>query len=382
MKFSLLALMFLALNSIVYAQAVSPKDGKVMHNKSQRPSIFVNIDPEPKPLKKAWKSFLKDNYDFKIKGIGFLSNKDLNKDFTTQTIALSPDYEGEVKATLISSNSNQGSRKSVLYVHGYIDYFFHAHMGQEFNTQGYDFYALDLRKYGRSLMEHQHPNYCKDIEEYFEEISIALRQIHEASNEKVVLLAHSTGGLITANYMNFGKEKNLVKTLVLNSPFFDFNMSRIKKAATITVSYPIGGLFKYAKVEGALSPAYAESIHKDYHGEWDFNLSWKPIKGFPTYFKWITAIRKGHKKLRQSKIDVPVLVMHSSSSERISNFSEKATRQDIVLNVEDIKRVGARLGPKVTLLEIEDGMHDLFLSKAPVREKAFEEMFKWLKDLK
>lgn len=77
MKFSLLALMFFALNSNVYAQAVSPKDGKVMHNKSQRPSIFVNIDPEPKPLKKAWKSFLKDNYDFKIKGIGFLSNKDL-----------------------------------------------------------------------------------------------------------------------------------------------------------------------------------------------------------------------------------------------------------------------------------------------------------------
>lgn len=77
MKFSLLALMFFTLNNSVYAQAVTPKDGMIMHNKSQRPSIFVNIDPEPKPLKKAWKSFLKDNYDFKIKGIGFLSNKDL-----------------------------------------------------------------------------------------------------------------------------------------------------------------------------------------------------------------------------------------------------------------------------------------------------------------
>lgn len=77
MKFSLLALMFFTLNNSVYAQAVTPKDGMIMHNKSQRPSIFVNIDPEPKPLKKAWKTFLKDNYDFKIKGIGFLSNKDL-----------------------------------------------------------------------------------------------------------------------------------------------------------------------------------------------------------------------------------------------------------------------------------------------------------------
>src|SRR5690554_7998933 len=76
MKFSLLALMFFALNNSVYAQVVTPKDGMIMHNKSQRPSIFVNIDPEPKPLKKAWKSFLKDNYDFKIKGIGFLRSEE------------------------------------------------------------------------------------------------------------------------------------------------------------------------------------------------------------------------------------------------------------------------------------------------------------------
>src|SRR5690554_5364907 len=48
MKFSLLALMFFTLNNSVYAQAVTLKDGIIM-----------------------------DNYDFKIKGIGFLSNKDL-----------------------------------------------------------------------------------------------------------------------------------------------------------------------------------------------------------------------------------------------------------------------------------------------------------------
>jgi gas vesicle protein len=61
----------------VHAQDVNPKDGVVEHNDSERPCIVVNLDPEPKPLKEAWKSFLKDNYDFKIKGIGFLTNKDL-----------------------------------------------------------------------------------------------------------------------------------------------------------------------------------------------------------------------------------------------------------------------------------------------------------------
>ena len=104
---------------------------------------------------------------------------DLIKDYTSQTIKLTPDYEGEVTAVLTSSNFNAGNRKSVLYIHGYIDYFFHPHLGENFNENDFDFYALDLRKYGRSLLEHHHPNYCKNIEEYFEEISIALRQINE-----------------------------------------------------------------------------------------------------------------------------------------------------------------------------------------------------------
>ena len=56
---------------------------------------------------------------------------DLNKDYTSQTIELRPDYEGEVNAVLISSNFNTGNRKSVLYIHGYIDYFFHPHLGEK-----------------------------------------------------------------------------------------------------------------------------------------------------------------------------------------------------------------------------------------------------------
>lgn len=59
------------------AQNVTIEDRTIKHNDAERPCLVVELDPEPKPLKKAWKSFLKDNYDFKIKGIGFLTNKDL-----------------------------------------------------------------------------------------------------------------------------------------------------------------------------------------------------------------------------------------------------------------------------------------------------------------
>ncbi len=304
----------------------------------------------------------------------------LEEDYTSKTIELKPDYEGENIATLIYSNSNKGMRKSVLYLHGYIDYFFHPHLGQAFNANDFDFYALDLRKYGRSLLKHQHPNYCKSIEEYFEEISIAIREIKNNSSS-VYILAHSTGGLIASSYMNTGKERELIDGLILNSPFLDLNQPKLKKFFTILTSKIVSKVSNYAKVEGALSPVYAESVHKDYYGEWDFNLNWKPIKGFPTYFKWLLAITNAQKKLQQSNITVPVLIMHSSGSVDMRKYSDKAMSNDIVLNVEDIKRVGRVLGENISLLEIENAQHDIFLSPKAVREVGFEKMFSWLKNI-
>ncbi|WP_111710186.1 alpha/beta hydrolase [Lutibacter citreus] len=305
----------------------------------------------------------------------------LQQDYTTETIKLTPDYEGEVTATLISSNLNLGNRASVLYIHGYVDYFFHPHLGEKFNENNFDFYAIDLRKYGRSLLKHQHPNYCKNIEEYFEEISIAIQKIHKTSSQ-IYLLGHSTGGLITSSYMNSGKERNLINGLILNSPFFDFNQTKIEKFFTFFVAKILSKISTYSKIKGILSPVYAQSLHKDFYGEWDFNLNWKPIEGFPIYFKWVTAIRKAQKKLKQSNIKVPILILHSSDSIKLSTFSEEAMLKDTVLNVEDIKRIGVKLGDNITMLSIKNGLHDIFLSQKEVREVAFDQMFSWLSKIK
>jgi alpha-beta hydrolase superfamily lysophospholipase len=302
---------------------------------------------------------------------------DLNKDYTSQTIKLNPDYEGEVTSVLISSNFNLGNRKSVLYIHGYIDYFFHPHLGEKFNEYNFDFYALDLRKYGRSLLEHHHPNYCKNIEEYFEEISIVIRQI-QIESKSIYLLGHSTGGLIASSYMNNGKDRNLIDGLILNSPFLDFNQTKFEKSFSYFIAKIISKISVYSKINGALSSAYAQSIHKDFYGEWDFNQDWKPIKGFPTYFKWIVAIATAQRKLEESNITIPILILHSSDSIKISTFSKDAMSKDIVLNIEDIKRVGLKLGDKVTLLRIDNAQHDIFLSPKAVREDAFDKMFSWL----
>ena len=304
---------------------------------------------------------------------------DLENDFIVETIDLKNDYEGKVVSTLISSKRNTGKRKSVLYVHGYVDYFFHPHLAEEFNDNEFDFFAIDLRKYGRSILPHQHMNYCKDLEEYFEEISLALELIHQ-NNSKIYLMGHSTGGLIVSNYMNDGANKGMVEGLILNSPFFDFNQSTLEKKVSYIVSSLMSSFSTFSSIKGALLPVNAQSLHKDFFGEWDFNRNWKPIEGLPTYFKWILAIRKGQRKLKKSNIQVPVLLLHSSSSKKLKEYTEEAKENDIVLNIADMKLVGPKLGANVQLIGIKEGVHDLFLSKKEVRTSAFREMFAWLKE--
>ena len=56
-------------------------------------------------------------------------------------------------ATLVRLRAAAPTRRAVLYLHGFVDYFFQTHLAEFFTERGYDFYALDLRKYGRSLLD-------------------------------------------------------------------------------------------------------------------------------------------------------------------------------------------------------------------------------------
>jgi hypothetical protein len=54
---------------------------------------------------------------------------------------------------------------------------------------------------------------------------------------------------------------------------------------------------------------------------------------------------------------------------------------DIVLNVKAMRHVATMISSQVTIYEIENAKHDIFLSKESVREKAFDLMFRWLRHL-
>lgn len=54
---------------------------------------------------------------------------------------------------------------------------------------------------------------------------------------------------------------------------------------------------------------------------------------------------------------------------------------DLVLDVEDMKREGPKLGPHVTIKAIEGGVHDLVLSDVDAQAQVFGEVTDWLRSV-
>jgi alpha-beta hydrolase superfamily lysophospholipase len=303
----------------------------------------------------------------------------LGSPYERHTIDLGTDDEGPVIATLVRRRSETPSRRAVLYVHGFVDYFFQTHLADFFVERGWDFYALDLRKYGRSLLEHQTPNFCRSLTDYYPELDEAVRIIREEDGHDQVLLGgHSTGGLITSLWSHSRQGQRLVDGLFLNSPFFDFNVSWFLRRPVLNAVCGGARRSPYRIVPLKSLGLYGQSLHAEHRGEWTYDLAWKPLLGFPVRAGWLEAIRRGQRRLRNGlSIDVPVLVACSTRTFRGRGWREDVRLADAVLNVEHIVRWAPRLGPQVTIERFDGGMHDLTLSGKDVRTQVFRELGRW-----
>lgn len=303
---------------------------------------------------------------------------DLEKEhgFTFHTLEQKPDYEGKVVTTLIERKSTKPSKKALLYLHGFNDYFFQVHLADWANQTGMNFYALELRKYGRSLLPHQKPNDFRDYHEYFEDIDSAIDFIrNKKKNEKLIFVGHSAGGLLAALYTDLHKEEKIIDMLILNSPFFEFNVPNILKNTFVPLMAGLGKSFPGLPSPVGLDKGYGYSLHKCHEGEWDYDLKLKPDAGFKIHASWIRAIHHAHQKLWQGlNVQCPVLVMSSEKSIKPGNYKPEMQSSDSVLNVKDIERYSKILGNKMKMITFDGGLHDLLLSKKKVRDQVFKAM--------
>lgn len=288
------------------------------------------------------------------------------------------DYSGKVRSSIVRKQADCGNDIGVLYVHGYNDYFFQKDMGDRFVDSCYNFYAVDLRKYGRSLLPGQIKFEVRNLREYYADIDSALAVMKADGIKHVALMGHSTGGLITSMYMNEHPD-SLVEALVLNSPFLEWNLSGFQRKFLIPAVVTFTPLMRNARISNGHSTAYAESLLKDYHGEWEYNTDWKTVYPEKVSTSWLTAIDRGHAAVQNdSHITVPILLMHSDKSVSGDKWTPDFDHADAVLNVDDISKYGRRLGYNVTEYTAPGGLHDLVLSEPKVRNAVYDEVFRFL----
>lgn len=313
----------------------------------------------------------------------------LGPGFEQRTLPLGREDGEEITATLVRSIPSPPARLlgalrdiDVLYVHGWSDYFFQVELARFWADRGARFFALDLRRYGRSLREGQRPGDIHSLDDYDADIDAALRVMAEGERgtRRLVLLGHSTGGLTLTLWA--ARHPDRAAALVLNSPWLELQIGPIgRQALTPLINAraridPLGpqpvvdlGFYTRAQREIGSLPIPVDG--------------WRPERGFPTHPRWLAAVLAGHRRIAEG-VDVgcPALVLLSARSTPPIRWTEEMTDTDSVLVVDDIARAATRIGELVTIARIEGALHDVFLSRAGPRAAAYAALDRWPKALR
>ncbi|MFJ6003825.1 alpha/beta hydrolase [Arthrobacter sp. NPDC092385] len=265
----------------------------------------------------------------------------------------------------------------VLYVHGWSDYFFQQKLARFWHRNGARFYALDLHNYGRSLRPGNTPGFVTDLRHYDADLAAALTAMERGPERPLILLGHSTGGLILSWWVH--RHPGVASVLILNSPWLEFQGAELGRRA-------ISPLVQLRARRHPLAPLplqdpgiYSRSLSSEFGGQWTYNKSWRPYRGFPVTSAFLNAVFQAQDAVDAGfSIDVPVLTMLSTRDYLQPRWTETATEADVALNVDVVAHRALSLGQNVTVLRISKAVHDIFLSPAPVRKSAYRQMERWL----
>lgn len=355
----------------------------------------------------------------------------LGADYESRTIPLMDDDAGPVVATLVRYRGRASSTRAsspaapalsptpttspsdthsasseatpqaphfvLLYIHGRNDYFFQRELAEDIAGCGGAFYALDLRRYGRSLRPGQRMGFVSNLSLYDEDISEALDLIREDYPDlPLVLMGHSTGGLLATLWAN--RHPGALDGLILNSAWLEMQTMASMRSAVAPILERIASRNPMWAVPGGDGPDhYGRSLREGWNAldaplpdslaaypddpavkGWSYALEWKRPGSYPAYAAWLEAILDGHENVASSvHLDIPVLSMMSTSSYFGEEFSEAVFSSDVVLDREVILERSARLGPLVTMASFP-GKHDLLLSDPQVRAEVYDTMNRWI----
>lgn len=290
-------------------------------------------------------------------------------------------------------------RYLMVAVHGWNDYFYQTELARHVAADGGAFYAVDLRKYGRSLRPWQTHGFTTDLRLYDDDIQAAIRIARDewGTDIPLVLYGHSTGGLITTLWAD--RYPGVLDALVLNSPWLEFQASTamrqigspvLELAAKLNpkAALPLPDNGYYQRTLEAWVPDGLPGIPGAPEGSDDpfWTSGWQPDPRFRTYpspptrVGWLAAILAGHARVAQGlAIDCPILVLTSARSHSHSRWTEEFRHADNVLDVQQIWKRIPDLGKHVTLIKLDGAIHDVLFSCREVREEGFTHMAQFLR---
>lgn len=281
-------------------------------------------------------------------------------------------------ATLVRRAGAPQRERAVLYVHGWNDYFFQTHLADFFESQGFDFYAIDLRRYGRSLRTGHLQGWVTAFEDYSTELDAAQSIIRAEGHTSLLLHGHSTGGLITTLYA--ADRPGTLSGLVLNAPFLYLRNNRANRAAMSCLA-TFGALYSGHAVTrpNETLGVYARSIYAGADGRWDYDRNWKSTRWGVARLGWLRAVRDAQARVAMGlDIDCPVVSLSSKRWLALKQYGPEAHTADTVLDTDEISRRAALLGDCVTIIRIPDAMHDLALSDDGPLQAYFDALARWL----
>ena len=346
----------------------------------------------------------------------------LGEDFEARTLPLGEDDEGQVVATLVRRRTPQpqdhrGGRNSllrwakslgrsprtdppsfaVLYIHGRNDYFFHTEAARTLSEMGGAFYAVDLRKFGRSLRPWQTIGYSADLGDYDRDIEAAIALIRDDHPDlPLYIFAHSTGGLIATLWA--WRNPGVLAGLILNSAWLELQTHTNMRGAIHQVAKRLAAVRPRAAIigksksdtyfrslsegwdaSGLQQPAYFQELPADpAKVGWNVRPEWKVPLSYPAPAAWLATILDGHELVEeQVHLDCPVLAMASTRSTTEEDWSEAMFNSDVVLDADLITERAADLSDSVTIARFP-GKHDLLLSDPPVRADIYATIKRWL----
>jgi alpha-beta hydrolase superfamily lysophospholipase len=306
----------------------------------------------------------------------------LGEPYVSRTVPLSTTDGGHAPgvrdiATVVSRPDAGGRTRAVVYLHGYIDSFFHPVHEAAWHEAGWDYLALEMRRSGRSLRPGQVRDDIRILAVRNEEIHLAIDLARERGAEQVVLLGHSTGGLQAALFAH--DHPGAVDGVILNSPWLDLGMGWFADTVASPIVDKLGVIAPHLTV-ATLGGTYGEWLSNPLHGGHRIPEHLKPTDTQPVYASFLRAVRRAQRVVQsgRSTIDVPVLLaMSRRSGSRISPGPADLSGSDVVLDVGMMRRSAGLLGDEVTVLEVPGGVHDLALSNPDVAEFYTSEIIAW-----